>query len=186
MVNHHGLVAVRQLWSEKSAVVVIPKCFSSFVCTTRLSSDHMGTADRSPDIERSTFSLNCSRLNTLAAGMVRVASKEHRHSENVCVKWGGTWRLVLYAKCAYMHAHGTVYMCICVVFECIWLLRLSSVRALKVGPDFTVISHPNGSCHILLPTHGWRTTKSQEEKRKLYRHSICLSLSLSEQKPLYS
>lgn len=84
-------------------------------------------------------------------------------------------RLVLHA---YICTYPALCVCVCVVFECMWLLRLSSVRALKVGPDFTVISHPNGSCHILLPTRCWRTTKSQEEKRKLNRRSICLVLSL--------
>lgn len=106
----------------------------------------------------------------LAAGVVRAASDEQQqHSENVGKAAFGVARV---------HMHVSCTVCVCVVFECMWLLRLSSVRALKVGPDFTVISHPNGSCHILLPTRCWRTTKSQEEKRKLNRRSICLVLSL--------
>lgn len=120
-----------------------------------------------------TFLLIFSRLNTLATGIVKVASKEHQQSENV----GEVRRDLMFGVVCRVYICMCVCGCLCVVFECMWLLRLSSVQALKVGPDFTVISHPNGSCHILLPTHGWRTTKSQEEKRKLNRHSICLLLS---------
>ncbi|MEQ2162211.1 hypothetical protein GOODEAATRI_017489 [Goodea atripinnis] len=58
----------------------------------------------------------------------------------------------------FMIFHKTAWLCM-------WLLRISSVRALKVGPEFSVIPHPNGSCHRLSPTHGWRRTKSQKEKR---------------------
>lgn len=79
------------------------------------------------------------------------------------------------------HALGTKRECSCdgVVSESGRLLGLSSVRALKVGAHFAVIPHPNGSCHILLPTHGWRTSQSQEEKRKLHRQiPSCLSARL--------
>lgn len=80
-----------------------------------------------------------------------------------------------------MHALCTKRECSCdgVVSESGRLLGLSSVRALKVGAHFAVIPHPNGSCHILLPTHGWRTSQSQEEKRKLHRQiPSCLSTQL--------
>lgn len=79
----------------------------------------------------------------------------------------------VWLECYSMHV-----LCKSAVSECMWLLRLSSVQTLKVGPDFAVISHPNGFCHTLLPTCSWKRTKSHEEKGKLNRHLICLLLAL--------
>ena len=75
-------------------------------------------------------------------------------------------------------------LCVCVcVCEFMWLLRLSSVQALKVGPDFTVISHPNGSCH----TSCQHAAGEQPRARRRKENSTdiqSVSYSLSEQKSL--
>lgn len=89
----------------------------------------------------------------------------------------------------HMHIYSVLCVCVCgyvlyvCVFEFMWLLRLSSVQALKVGPDFTVISHPNGSCH----TSCQHTAGEQPRARRRKENSTdiqSVSYSLSEQKSL--
>lgn len=186
MVNHHGLEIIHH--SGETAVKWEGCCGCYPLSASQLLSARLGFLwiTRPLQIEIQTHKGQLFLLSGwgLTLVLVKVALKEHRHSENVTGVREDTTFVAVCKMCIRMYS---VHVCVCVMFDRMWLLSLSSVQALKIGPGFTVISHPNGSCHILLPKPGWSTTKSQEEKRKLNRCSSWprLSLALSEQKWLY-
>lgn len=177
MANHHSLEIILHSSENSCEVRSLRRLLSLSAslllsaCLSSLFGSHGCCRGDVQTFKGQSFPLILQSSDLLATDVAKVAAREHQHSEDV----GEAGKDMTFGVVCGTYMHVPCTVCVCVVFECVRLLGLSSVRALKVGPDFTVISHPNGSCHILLPMHGWSTTKSQDEKRKLNGRSICLS-----------